>query len=107
LFAQVHEPRSRGHDPGRFSFNVKGSCREACQGDGVIKVEIHFLPDLYVRFDTCDGKRYNRETPDIRYLGKDISDVLKLSTGDALAATLSRERISQASRFEKKRSCSR
>ena len=79
------ESRSRGYEPGRFSFNVKGGRCETCQGDGVIKVEMHFLPDVYVPCDTCAGKRYNRETLDIRYKGKNISEVLKLTVEDALA----------------------
>ncbi len=85
LFAQVPESRARGYEPGRFSFNVKGGRCETCQGDGVIKVEMHFLPDVYVPCDTCAGKRYNRETLDIRYKGKNISEVLKLTVEDALA----------------------
>jgi excinuclease ABC subunit A len=84
LFAATQEARSRGYLPGRFSFNVKGGRCEACQGDGVIKVEMHFLPDLYVPCDTCHGKRYNRETLDIRYKGKNIYEVLKLTVEDAL-----------------------
>jgi excinuclease ABC subunit A len=84
LFAQTPEARSRGYEPGRFSFNVKGGRCETCQGDGVIKVEMHFLPDVYVPCDTCAGKRYNRETLDIRYKGKNISEVLKLTVEDAL-----------------------
>ena len=70
LFAATHEARSRGYTPGRFSFNVKGGRCEACAGDGVIKVEMHFLPDIYVQCDSCKGKRYNRETLEIRYKGK-------------------------------------
>ena len=85
LFAATQEARSRGYEPGRFSFNVKGGRCEACEGDGVIKVEMHFLPDVYVPCDTCQGKRYNRETLDIRYKGKNISEVLKLNVEDALA----------------------
>lgn len=79
LFAGVPAAKERGYDPGRFSFNVKGGRCEACQGDGVIKVEMHFLPDVYVPCDVCHGKRYNRETLDIQYKGKNISEVLDLT----------------------------
>jgi excinuclease ABC subunit A len=82
LFAATQEARSRGYAPGRFSFNVKGGRCEACQGDGVIKVEMHFLPDVYVACDVCEGKRYNRETLDIRYKGKNISEVLRMTVED-------------------------
>ncbi len=85
LFAGTHEARSRGYDPGRFSFNVKGGRCEACQGDGLIKVEMHFLPDVYVPCDVCKGKRYNRETLEIRYKGKNIHEVLEMPVEDALA----------------------
>jgi len=84
LFAGTQEARSRGYKPGRFSFNVKGGRCEACQGDGVIKVEMHFLPDVYVPCDVCHGARYNRETLDIRYKGLTISEVLNLTIEDAL-----------------------
>ena len=84
LFAEVPEARTRGYNPGRFSFNVKGGRCEACQGDGVIKVEMHFLPDIYVACDVCKGKRYNRETLDIRYKGKNISEVLEMTVEDAM-----------------------
>ncbi|KHT62619.1 excinuclease ABC subunit A [Photobacterium gaetbulicola] len=83
LFAGTQESRSRGYKPGRFSFNVKGGRCEACQGDGVIKVEMHFLPDVYVPCDACKGKRYNRETLEVRYKGKTIDEVLELTVEDA------------------------
>jgi excinuclease ABC subunit A len=83
LFAQTQESRSRGYKPGRFSFNVKGGRCEACHGDGVSKVEMHFLPDIYVPCDICTGKRYNRETLDIRYKGKNIYEVLELTVEDS------------------------
>jgi len=83
LFAGTQEARSRGYKPGRFSFNVKGGRCEACQGDGVTKVEMHFLPDVYVPCDVCAGKRYNRETLEILYKGKNIHEVLELSIEDA------------------------
>ena len=83
LFAGTQEARSRGYMPGRFSFNVKGGRCEACQGDGVIKVEMHFLPDVYVPCDVCRGQRYNRETLEIRYKGKNIHEVLDMTVEDA------------------------
>ncbi len=83
LFAGVPEARGRGYDAGRFSFNVKGGRCEACQGDGVTKVEMHFLPDIYVPCDVCHGRRYNRETPEIRYRGKTIHEVLDMTAADA------------------------
>lgn len=83
LFAGVPESRARGYKPGRFSFNVRGGRCEACQGDGVIKVEMHFLPDVYVPCDICKGKRYNRETLDIQYKGKNINEVLDMTIEEA------------------------
>ncbi|MDH5711152.1 MAG: ATP-binding cassette domain-containing protein, partial [Gammaproteobacteria bacterium] len=84
LFAGTQEARSRGYKPGRFSFNVKGGRCEACAGDGVIKVEMHFLPDVYVTCDVCKGQRYNRETLEIKYKGKNIHEALEMTVEDAL-----------------------
>ena len=83
LFAATQEARSRGYKPGRFSFNVKGGRCEACRGDGLIKVEMHFLPDIYVMCDVCKGKRYNRETLQVRYKGKNIHEILDMTVEDA------------------------
>jgi excinuclease ABC subunit A len=83
MYAQTPEARARGYEPGRFSFNVKGGRCEACQGDGVIQVEMHFLPDVYVPCDICKGRRYNRETLEIRYKGKTIHEVLEMTIEDA------------------------
>ena len=83
LFAATQESRSRGYKPGRFSFNVKGGRCEACQGDGLVKVEMHFLPDVYVICDICKGKRYNRETLEVKYKGKNINEVLDMTIEDA------------------------
>ncbi|HET8710417.1 MAG TPA: excinuclease ABC subunit UvrA, partial [Spongiibacteraceae bacterium] len=83
LFAATQEARSRGYQPGRFSFNVKGGRCEACEGDGVTKVEMHFLPDIYVPCDICKGKRYNRETLEVKYKGKNIHEVLEMTVEDA------------------------
>ncbi|MFI5352582.1 MAG: excinuclease ABC subunit UvrA [Candidatus Binatales bacterium] len=84
LFAQLPEARMRGYGPGRFSFNVKGGRCEACQGDGIIRIEMHFLPDVYVTCEVCGGRRYNRDTLEIQYKGKNIAEVLNLTVTDAL-----------------------
>jgi excinuclease ABC subunit A len=84
LYSRTPEARARGYKPGRFSFNVKGGRCEVCRGDGQIKIEMHFLPDVYVPCEQCHGKRYNRETLDIRFKGKTIADVLEMSVEEAL-----------------------
>jgi excinuclease ABC subunit A len=84
LFAQLPESKVRGYKPGRYSFNVKGGRCEACTGDGIIKIEMHFLPDVYVTCEVCQGKRYNRETLEITYKGKSISDVLEMTVNQAM-----------------------
>jgi excinuclease ABC subunit A len=85
LFSELPESKKRGYAKGRFSFNVKGGRCEACQGDGINKIEMHFLPDVYVKCETCKGKRYNRETLEVKYNGKNIHDVLELTVSEALA----------------------
>ncbi|MFW6245160.1 MAG: ATP-binding cassette domain-containing protein, partial [Fibrobacterota bacterium] len=84
LFAMLPESKIRGYTPGRFSFNVKGGRCETCQGDGELRIEMHFLPDVYVQCETCHGKRYNRETLEILYKGKSIADVLEMTIDEAL-----------------------
>ena len=84
LFASTQEAKSRGYGPGRFSFNVRGGRCEACSGDGVLKIEMHFLPDIYVPCEVCKGKRYNRETLEVRYKGKNIYEVLEMTVEEAL-----------------------
>jgi excinuclease ABC subunit A len=83
LFSRTPEARMRGYKPGRFSFNVKGGRCEACRGDGIIKIEMHFLPDVYVACDVCRGKRYNRETLEIKYKGKNIAEILDMTANQA------------------------
>jgi len=85
VFTQTTEAKMRGYQKGRFSFNVKGGRCEACAGDGIIKIEMHFLPDIYVPCEVCQGKRYNRETLEVKYKGKSISDVLEMTVEEALA----------------------
>ncbi|MDF2608229.1 MAG: Excinuclease subunit [Bacillales bacterium] len=84
VFAQTNESKVRGYKKGRFSFNVKGGRCESCRGDGIIKIEMHFLPDVYVPCEVCHGKRYNRETLEVKYKGKSVSDVLNMTVEDAL-----------------------
>ncbi|HZB27959.1 MAG TPA: excinuclease ABC subunit UvrA, partial [Gemmatimonadales bacterium] len=93
LFTQLPDAKMRGYGPGRFSFNVKGGRCEACQGDGLVKIEMHFLPDVYVPCEVCKGRRYNRETLEVRYKGRSIADVLDLTVEDALEFFANQRRI--------------
>jgi excinuclease ABC subunit A len=93
LFTQLPDAKMRGYGPGRFSFNVKGGRCEACQGDGLVKIEMHFLPDVYVPCEVCKGRRYNRETLEVRYKGRSIADVLDLTVSDALDFFANQRRI--------------
>jgi excinuclease ABC subunit A len=95
LFTQLPEAKIRGYGPGRFSFNVKGGRCEACEGDGLVKIEMHFLPDVYVPCEVCKGKRYNRETLEVRYKGRSIAEVLDLTVGDALEFFEAQRRIAE------------
>ncbi len=95
LFAELPEAKIRGYGPGRFSFNVKGGRCEACQGDGLVKIEMHFLPDVYVPCDVCKGRRYNRETLEVRFRGQTISDVLEMTVDDGLDFFQNQPRIAQ------------
>jgi len=95
LFTQLPEAKIRGYGPGRFSFNVKGGRCEACEGDGLVKIEMHFLPDVYVPCEVCKGKRYNRETLEVRYKGRSIAEVLDLTVGDGLEFFEAQRRIAE------------
>jgi excinuclease ABC subunit A len=95
LFTQLPDAKMRGYGPGRFSFNVKGGRCEACQGDGLVKIEMHFLPDVYVPCEVCKGRRYNRETLEVRYKGRSIADVLDLTVADALEFFTNQRRIAE------------
>ena len=95
LFTQLPDAKMRGYGPGRFSFNVKGGRCEACQGDGLVKIEMHFLPDVYVPCEVCKGRRYNRETLEVRYKGRSIADVLDLTVADAMDFFANQRRIAE------------
>jgi excinuclease ABC subunit A len=95
LFTQLPEAKIRGYGPGRFSFNVKGGRCEACEGDGLVKIEMHFLPDVYVLCEVCKGKRYNRETLEVRYRGRNIAEVLDLTVEDGLDFFQNQRRIAE------------
>jgi excinuclease ABC subunit A len=95
LFAELPESKIRGYGPGRFSFNVKGGRCEACQGDGLVKIEMHFLPDVFVPCDVCKGKRFNRETMEVRFRGMSIAEVLDLTVEDACTVFENQPRIAQ------------
>jgi excinuclease ABC subunit A len=95
LFAELPEAKIRGYGPGRFSFNVKGGRCESCQGDGLVKIEMHFLPDVYVPCEVCKGKRYNRETLEVRFRGLSIAEVLELTVEDALTLFENQPRVRQ------------
>jgi excinuclease ABC subunit A len=95
LFTQLPEARIRGYGPGRFSFNVKGGRCEACEGDGLVKIEMHFLPDVYVPCEVCKGRRYNRETLEVRYKGRSIAEVLDLTVEDSLEFFEAQRRIAE------------
>jgi hypothetical protein len=102
LFSLTPEAKLRGYTPGRFSFNVKGGRCESCQGDGIIKIEMHFLPDVYVPCEVCKGKRYNAQTLEVKYKGKSISDVLEMRVDEA-ASSSARSRASQQAQDDRRR----
>lgn len=95
MFTQTNESKLRGYKKGRFSFNVKGGRCEACKGDGIIKIEMHFLPDVYVPCEVCNGKRYNRETLEVKYRGKNIADILNMTVEEGLTFFENHPKISR------------